>query len=167
MPTDDEERTAGEECPLPTSQDSRGITLPELLVVLTILGVLASLALPTFRSRMLAANRADAREALLSLATAQEKFYLSCNRYAALLDPDRGSSCDPPSLRFPLHSHRGLYAIAVETADAAGWSARVTAAAGTPQTRDSTCAVLRLDSTGTRTSLTAAGVVSAVDCWAR
>jgi type IV pilus assembly protein PilE len=146
---------------------SRGVTLLELLVVLTIVGVLAGIALPTFRSRMLAANRSDAREALLALATAQEKFYLTCNRYTALLDPDRETSCDPPSLRFPLRSQRGLYAIAVEGADTSGWSARATAASGTPQAADSVCEVLRLDSAGQRTALTDTGSPPGTDCWAR
>jgi type IV pilus assembly protein PilE len=146
---------------------SCGVTLIELVVVLLVVGILASLAVPTFRAQVLAANRTDAREALLALAAAQEKFYLACNTYAALLDPDRESSCDPPRLRFVTHSQRGLYTITVETADVGGWTARATVASGTPQAADGSCEVLELDSTGTRTARMSAGAPARVDCWAR
>jgi len=145
----------------------RGVTLIELVVVLLVVGVLASLAVPTFRAQVLAANRTDAREALLALATAQEKFYLACNTYTSLLDPDRESSCDPPSLRFATRSQRGLYTITVEAADVGGWTARATVASDTPQAADRACEVFELDSTGLRTALMTAGTSARVDCWAR
>ena len=67
---------------------SAGMTLIELMIVVAIVALLASIAVPSYRQYVLRANRTEATTALLQLAAAQEKFYLQNNTYAgnALID---------------------------------------------------------------------------------
>ena len=63
----------------------RGVTLIELVIVTIIVGILAAIAIPSYRSYVLRSQRSDAKDAVLALATQQEKHYLQCNRYAAAI----------------------------------------------------------------------------------
>jgi len=51
---------------------SKGITLIELLIVIIVVGILASIAVPTYINYMVRARRADAKTALEQLRAAQE-----------------------------------------------------------------------------------------------
>jgi type IV pilus assembly protein PilA len=53
----------------------RGFTLVELLIVVVIIGVLASIAIPKFRNSKEQAYIAAMREDVRNLATAQEAYY--------------------------------------------------------------------------------------------
>jgi len=55
-------------------KSKKGITLIELLVVITIVGVLAAIAIPAYTNYMQRARRADAKTALEQLRAAQEMF---------------------------------------------------------------------------------------------
>jgi type IV pilus assembly protein PilE len=146
---------------------SCGATLLEVLVALAIVALLASLAAPAYRRYVLQANRADGRAALLALAAAQEKLYLACNVYSATLDDSRPTSCSPLNLRFPSRSERNFYALTVTAADALSWTATAVVPVGSPQTADSRCRVLQLDSTGLKTATAADGTATDAMCWTR
>ena len=53
----------------------RGMTLMELLVVITIIGLLAAIAYPSYRAQVRRSNRTEARVALEQTAGALEKCY--------------------------------------------------------------------------------------------
>ena len=146
---------------------ARGFTLLELTITLAIVAVLATLAIPAYRSYWLRAHRAEARAALLSLAAAQEKYYLTCRVYVADLDADGATSCEAAQLRFPARSEHGLYTLTVLAADAESWSATATAAPDTGQALDSACQVFGLDSVGAKTALAADGTATDALCWSR
>ena len=135
--------------------------------MLVIVSVLATLAVPAYRRYVLQANRTDARAALLALAAAQEKFYLTCNEYAASLDDTRPSGCSPATLRFPARSERGLYTLTMTAADAMAWTATAAVESSSSQAADSGCSVLQLDSTGLRTATAADGTAAGATCWTR
>jgi type IV pilus assembly protein PilE len=143
-----------------------GFALIELLVVLLVIGILAGIAVPSYRSHVLRANRTEGRAALLALATAQEKFYLECHRYAARLDPAAAADCDAQRLPYPERSVRGYYRLEVTSADEIGWSATATPA-GPPQDADARCQRLRLDGTGRTSALDAVNAESSLECWSR
>jgi type IV pilus assembly protein PilE len=151
---------------MPT-EHNRGFTLLELLVVVAIAGMLAAAAVPGYRGAILRAGRSEARAALLALATAQEKLYLQCHTYAATLDPSRATSCLPLTLKFPLASERGAYALAVTDADAASWSATATSVSGSAQRSDRTCRMFRLTSQGVKSAVDDANRATDRECWDR
>jgi prepilin-type N-terminal cleavage/methylation domain-containing protein len=88
-------------------------TLVELLVVVVIIGILATMAIPKFKNTKGKANAAALRTDLRNLATAEESYFYSNNRYTAVLD----------SLNFK--GTRGVV-ITIPEATANGWSASVT-----------------------------------------
>ena len=62
-------------------EQNRGFTLIELMIVVIIIGVLASIAYPAYRNYMSQSRRSDAQIALTQAAAAQEKFFSDCRTY--------------------------------------------------------------------------------------
>ena len=58
------------------------MTLTELLIVVTIVAILASIALPSWDSQVKKSRRADARNTLMSVQVEQEKYRADNGRYA-------------------------------------------------------------------------------------
>jgi type IV pilus assembly protein PilE len=132
-----------------------GVTLIELMIVIVIVGILASIAVPSYRNYVMRAQRTDAMSALLRVAAAQEKFYLQNNTYAAtaLLD-------DAPPAGLGINgTDNGWYTLSVSGADlTAGFTVTATAVAGGPQAVDTHCATFSLTSAGQKTATN-------TDCW--
>lgn len=130
-----------------------GVTLIELMIVIVVVGILASIAVPSYRSYVLRSHRVEAKTALLNLAAAQEKFYLQNNTYAVnnLLD-----DAPPAGLGLSATTENGYYAIAIGAADAAGYTATATAAGS--QAADTRCATFTITQAGTKTA-------TSNDCW--
>ena len=63
---------------------TRGFTLIELMIVVAILGVLASVAIPSFMNYQLNAKRAEAYANLGSLGKSQKAYYAEFNEYIAV-----------------------------------------------------------------------------------
>src|SRR5690242_9268379 len=61
----------------------RGVTLMELLLVIGILSILSMIAVGSYRTYSLHANRSDATTSLMKIQAAQEKYYLQNNTYAS------------------------------------------------------------------------------------
>ena len=66
-----------------------GFTLIELLIVVTIIGILASTAIPKFSTVKQKSYRSQAIADLTSLRTAEESFFVDSNRYATV--PELGN----------------------------------------------------------------------------
>jgi len=134
-----------------------GFTLIELMIVLLVAAILTAIAVPSYRAYVVRSQRVDAKEALLALGTAQEKFFLQCNRYAGALGAVN-SCADPGTVAFPETSKKGWYQLTVEEASVTDFRIRAEPVAGGAQASDSTCTFFEV---------TGAGVKSASDtkCW--
>lgn len=64
---------------------SRGFTLIELMIVVAIIGVLASIAIPSFINFQLTAKRAEAFANLSALAKAQKSYFAEFNTFVDVL----------------------------------------------------------------------------------
>jgi len=124
-----------------------GVTLIELMIVITILGILAAIAIPAYRGYTERAQRTEAKDALLRLQTQQERWYLTNNTYTNNLG----------ALGFPGGcSENCVYTIDFTVApDTTGYTARAqpTVGGGTnnvDQNRDTACSWFTLNNRGVR-----------------
>ena len=144
-------------------QQQRGVTLIELIVVMIIVGILAAVAIPTYRNYVLRSQRVDAKDALLTLATAQEKFYLQCNTYATAIAG--APNCGAGALQGAAASKNAWYALAIVAANATSYTLSATAAAGGNQFQDEACRTFRVNERGIRTAANAAAADNTATCW--
>jgi type IV pilus assembly protein PilA len=91
----------------------RGFTLIELLIVITVMGLLAAIAIPRFNNMKQKANVATMQTALKNLGQAEETFFAENGVYTAALD----------SLNFKPTAEMTL---TVLEATNTGWSATIT-----------------------------------------
>ena len=130
----------------------RGITLMELLIVVVIVGILATIAYPNYREFAARAKRTEARAALLKIATNQERFYLQNNTFTSDLTA-LGFDSDP----FTTDSES--YRVRVTSADASNFTAE---ADYIPTDSEAgKCNIFGIDGRGQKTSS------PDTDCWKR
>jgi len=136
-----------------------GFTLLELMVTVVIVAIMASIALPSYREQITKTRRADARQELMELATAQERFYTNCNRYATALDGAQASCAGLGQAASTRTSENGFYTISL-TGDGATFT--LTAAPRSSQSGDAKCGTLSLTDAGVKG---ATGTLGAAECW--
>ena len=126
----------------------RGVTLIELMTVVVVLGVLASIAVPSYRSYLLRSQRTDAKTALLQVQAAEERFYLQANNYT-----DNVEAKLPTGLGLSKVSSNGFYDIKVEPGlDGQTYVATATPISGKGQADDKKCTKFTITDTGERNS---------------
>ncbi len=145
-----------------TRSRERGVTLLELMAVVVILGILASIAIPSYRSYLLRAQRTDATATLLRVAAAQEKFYLQNNTYAS---NDQLDDAPPAGLGIPATEH-GYYTLAIASDNLTlRFTAGAAAKAAGPQATDKECASFTIDQAGTRGAKNSSDAENTAACW--
>ena len=138
----------------------RGVTLIELMVVITILAIIAAVGVPTYRQYLLRSQRSEAKIALMQLQTAEEKFYLQNNAYTNNI-----TGASPAGLGLLAVSETNKYDIAITTFPAGGQSYTATASprAGGGQSDDKKCMSFTITDRGVRGNT--GGTATPQECW--
>lgn len=129
---------------------SGGFSLVELMVVVAVIGILASIALPSYNEHVRKSRRAGGAACAAAMAQGMERYYTTALTYTGHPDVATLSArCDPDALRF--------YTMNIDNVGAKAY--RVTAAprGGTPQAGD-TCGTLSINQAGTKAP-------STTGCW--
>jgi type IV pilus assembly protein PilE len=135
----------------------RGITLIELVIVVAIVGLLASVAVTTYSKYVVKSNRAAAAAVVLGIANRQEQYYLDAREYASNMTT-LGATAPPEVSR-----NYTIATSADNTAAPPTFTVTATPKSGTGQAaRDTKCATLTLTSAGTKA---VSGSGSIQDCW--
>jgi type IV pilus assembly protein PilE len=136
----------------------RGVTLLELMAVVTVVGILGMIAIPSYRQYVTRAQRTEAKTALLRLQTNQERFYLANRTYGTVAQLVAANLLEAGGL-----TERGTYTITINGADAVGYTATATPTVGANinMTNDTQCTTFTIDAQGVR----AATGADPASCW--
>lgn len=151
-----------------------GFSLIELLIVVAIIGILAAIAVPSYRGHVLKTRRSDCSGNLTTLASQMERFYAENNTYAsAAASPCDGGGtafpCDPDPNRFATQcpsdgSGNRTYDLKINAADGTSFEVHAVPVLGAPMNGDPDCRVLTLDHTGQK-GVTAGGGAAPTKSW--
>jgi type IV pilus assembly protein PilE len=134
-----------------------GVTLMELLTVIVVISILASIAMPGYRQYMIRAHRADAKVALNSTASALERCFTRFTAY-------NSADC-PTAAGLPVTVEAATYRIEFSGTPTATAYVLQAVPLGA-QAKDTECANFRLDQAGART-VTGTSSATPATCWNR
>jgi type IV pilus assembly protein PilE len=148
----------------PRVSGESGFTLVELMIVVVVVSILATIAISGYTNQVRKSRRTEARTALLDLASREERF-MSTNSNYSITPSDLGYTG-----ALPITVGSGYYQITVLTkVDAtstvpASFLITATPVAGKGQDKDASCQSFSVDNTGLQTA-TAQGGVATTTCW--
>jgi type IV pilus assembly protein PilE len=152
-------------------KDSRGFSLIELMIVVAIIGVLAAIAMPSYRDYVYRANRTVAKTVLMEIVGKQEGFYTDRKRYAEVLGPQSATNnlgydaavifIKPDGTKDDETSSDAIYRVTLSAATMTSFTVQAEPING--QLKDTKCVNLTVDNVGTK----AATGTNSADCWKR
>ncbi len=141
-----------------TNVQKKGFTIIELMIVLAVVAILVTLAIPSFRDTLRKSRRSDAMNAIVGIHLAQERWRVNHTTYGQLANPSNPLTNLGPD---PLISPDGHYSLTIPTATSTSYTILGTALGD--QINDS-CGNFTLTFTaGVITKTTSKGVAD--QCW--
>jgi type IV pilus assembly protein PilE len=121
-----------------------GFTLIELMIVVAVIAILAAFAYYNYSRYGFRARRADAKNLLMNISAAEERYYTAFNKYTSSI-----TGAAPTGLGFgSANSENGYYSAGVTlTSVDQGFTLTATPVSGRPQAADQ-CSKLTLKSSG-------------------
>ena len=134
----------------------RGVTLIELIIAVAIVGVLLSLALPSYLESIQKSRRSDAVVALNNLQLVEENYRASHTAFGTLAQIGASDT-----------STNGYYSLAISAITSTGYTLTATAVADKQQWSDIDCRKLILTQAGTMTTYTSftSAATESFTCW--
>ena len=129
----------------------RGFTMIELMIVVAVVAILASIALPAYQEQVRKSRRAQAKADLVEYMQGAERFFTVNNTYVGYNVPNSGNS--------PREGGTVRYSIAPSTQTATQLVLTATAQGAQAQDR---CGNLSVSSTGVKAK---SGSASLAECW--
>lgn len=151
-----------------------GFTLIELMITIAIVGILASVAIPSYQESVIKSRRADAEGALMNFANAMERHFTEANSYCdAAVTGAKGTAVEDCGTAANDAGAPRVYSAPTETANyyelsisaVSANSFTVSAEPAGNQANDK-CGTLTLSQTGAKDIVVGEGsTVTADDCW--
>ena len=144
-------------------QTQTGFTLIELMITVAIVGILASIAIPSYQSSVMKSRRADAKGALLGFENAMERYFTVNNSYLGA--GAGGGDTGTPTIfsgTSPVDGGTPYYNLTINAATASTYTLNATPTGA--QSNDK-CGTLTLTHTGVKGVAGAASGVTVNDCW--
>jgi len=132
---------------------SKGVTLVEVVIAIAVLGILLGVGLPSYRTQVAKARRADGRSALVAVAQRMDRFYAERGTYV-------GAALGSSGL-YPSKSEQGHYNLSITAQSASAYS--LTAAPTGAQAGDA-CGTLGYNEQGQK-SVGSDATMNAASCW--
>ncbi len=149
------------------SRRTRGFTLIELMITVVVIGILAAIAMPIYLNQVREARRTEARNALLELASREERYFATNSQYT-----NSASALGYGTSTWPVTLDSGFYQINVYNVDNTQnppyFELAVTVVAGTDQAKDTSCQSFWVDSSGkewSTSSTSPTGTDTTATCW--
>ncbi|GGK01767.1 type 4 fimbrial biogenesis protein PilE [Pseudomonas matsuisoli] len=139
-----------------TQRMSKGFTLIEVMIVVVIIGILASIAYPSYQSYVQRGNRTEGMALLSDAAARQERYFAQTRTYVT--DSSKLESLGLQKRDGAFMSQTQKYQLTVSGTD--GYT--LTATPKGAQANDTKCGNLTLNAAGTRG---ASGSAGAAECW--
>ncbi len=133
-------------------QKSNGFSLIELIITLTLIGILTALCLPVYSQHLIEEHRLDAKIALEKLAAMLEEYFIAHNSY-------QGATLE--IVKSPSFIAKNNYQLIITALSNNYFSIAARPLSHQAQ-QDTACGVLTLNSLGKKT-ITGTGKLS--DCW--
>jgi len=133
---------------------STGFTLIELMITVAIIGILTSIAYPSYQASMMKSRRVDAQGALMGFANAMERFYTVNNTYPA------AGTVGIYAATSPVDGGTAYYLLSIAASTASTYQLQ---AVPTGAQANDKCGTLTLNQAGVR-GFNGVGMTS-IDCW--
>ncbi len=141
-----------------TARSHSGFTLLEVMIVIVIIGVIATIALPAYQNSVRKAHRSDAKAGLMAVAGRMEQYILDRSTYT--YDMEELGYADDPMI-----TEEGHYTIDAEActggSEATCYELTATPQSTSPQASDAQCTTFMLSYTGAKTATGS----NADECW--
>ncbi len=148
----------------PSFVAQQGFSLLEVMISVTIIAILASIAYPSYTAHVQKSRRSDAMITLQDVAQRQETYFIKNYSYATTL----------AQLNYPTDTAQGYYSLSLvsepddcdgtQSNACSGFTATATANDDQPQIHDSECASFSLNNRGTQSALNSDDEDS-TNCW--
>ena len=147
------------------SQKNSGFTLIELMITVAIIGILATIAYPSYQDSVRKSRRADAKIMLLDAAQREERFFTQYNTYTTVVVAPGSCAGQACGLNYQANtSPGGFYSItaaAGNTGIGSSFVLTATPVAGKSQATDSACTTFTISNTNQK----GATGTDANNCW--
>ena len=149
-----------------------GFTLIELMIVVAIIGILLSIAYPSYSHHIMKSKRVEGMSELMQAAQLQEKYYSQKLKYAY----DIKSLYGNPALGAKKLTENELYGISLTATDSEGaactsassciaYTLTATAESAKSQHKDTACRLFTIAHTGEKTAKNSSNEDTTSSCW--
>lgn len=146
-------------------KNHRGFTLIELMVTVAIVGILASIAFPSYIQYVQRSNRANARSLMMEDAQFLERNFTTSNRYDLTSSGTAITSASLPRIQSP-ENGSAKYDITVGMASAPAQTFTLSATPTGSMSGDA-CGTYTLTNTGVQGAASATSGTVVANCWNR